>query len=188
MFLQTCKFSILYFLSIIVTNTLYARLGNYVIWPTPFGDGTTTWSPLALLVGFWFILRDYAQEELGRRVLGVMAAGMLASYLMAGGVVATASAVAFAVGELLDFGVFTFMRGQPFARRMLASSLVAAPVDTVLFFAVADMLHMVPGVQTLSWPTVASETLSKLAAAAFIYARINKRRLALAEADAPFAV
>jgi len=175
------KYSLLYFVSIVLTNALYAKLGAQLMWATPFGDGTTTWSPLAIIVGFWFILRDFAQEELGRKVLAVMAAGMVASYAMAGGVVATASAIAFAAGELTDFAVYTYMRHKPFARRMLVSSLASAPIDTFLFFAVADMLHMVPGVQTLSWPTVLTETVSKLAAAAFVFYRINKRTMTVGD-------
>lgn len=171
------KYSLLYFLSIVGTNALYSTLGSAVLWPTPWG--AATWSPLAVVVGFWFILRDYAQEELGSRVLYVMVAGMIASYLAAGPELAIASAVAFAVGELVDFSIYTFSK-RPFAQRVLISSLCAAPVDTFLFFATADFMHLIPGVQMLSWPTVTTETISKIAAAAFVYQRIKSRTTIIA--------
>lgn len=167
------RFSILYFLSIVITNALYAWFGENLMWQTPFG-GAATWSPLAVVVGLWFILRDYAQAELGSRVLLVMFAGMVASYVMAGPAVGMASAVAFIAGELVDWLAFTFTK-RPFAQRVLVSSLVAAPVDTFLFFWMADVMQVIPGVQMLSWPTVVTETLSKVLAAWVIYTRIKNR-------------
>ena len=65
----------------------------------PTGD---LWSPISLLVGFVFVVRDYAQRRLGHHVLWAMLAGCVASWYLASPELALASALAFAVGELAD--------------------------------------------------------------------------------------
>lgn len=168
------KFSILYFLFIVGVNMAFGVFGEELVWPIPaLGEGAS-WSPLAVVVGFWFVLRDYAQQEVGNKILLVMLGGMVAVYVTAGPGVAIASCVAFAFGELADWAVFSRIK-KPFAQRVLISSLVAVPIDTIIFLGMADALVLVPGVRFLSWPMTLTEILSKLAAAYIVYLRIRKR-------------
>lgn len=167
------KYSALYCLAIVMTNVLYAHMGESLLWPTPFGE--ELFSPLALVVGFWFVLRDFAQRELGNvKILYVMLFGMVISFILGGPQIGMASAAAFGFSELFDWAYFTFSK-RSFAQRVLISSFIAAPIDSIIFFGLADMLEVIPGVQLMSWPTVLTETLSKIAAALIIYLRLRKR-------------
>ena len=101
--------------------------------------------PLAtLLVGVVFVLRDYAQRAIGHRVLLAMALACGLSYWLAGPGVAMASAAAFAVAELADWAVYTFTR-RPFNERVLLSSAVGVPIDSLVFL----WLLPFPGVLTV---------------------------------------
>lgn len=51
--------------------------------------------------------------------------------------VAIASGVAFLVAQLLDVGIFAALRGRPWWRAPLVSSVAGGAVDTALFFALA---------------------------------------------------
>lgn len=173
--LNAYKFSALYCLAIVTTNVLYARLGESLLIPTPFG-GDDLFSPLALIVGFWFVLRDYAQRELGNtKILYVMLFGMVLSFVIGGPQIGIASACAFGFSELVDWAFFTFSK-RSFAQRILISSIFAAPIDTLLFFGVADWLEVIPGVKLMSWETVITETASKIASAVFIYWRLTRKQ------------
>lgn len=84
--------------------------------------------------GLAFVLRDVAQVAAGKvAVLCAIAVGCLLAWWIASPALALASAAAFAGSELVDFAVYT-----PFAERrwtfaVLASSIVGACVDSVLF-------------------------------------------------------
>lgn len=58
------------------------------------------WPPMSLVVGFIFVVRDYAQRRVGHKVLWAMLVGCVVSWYMATPQLAVASAAAFAVGEL----------------------------------------------------------------------------------------
>jgi uncharacterized PurR-regulated membrane protein YhhQ (DUF165 family) len=49
-----------------------------------------------------------------------------------------ASVVAFAVAELTDFAIYTPLRKRGYIRAALASNVVSAVVDTVLFLNIAE--------------------------------------------------
>ena len=75
---------------------------NYAFAVTPLvqlpnGD---LWPPASLIVGFVFVVRDFAQRRVGHHILWAMLAGCVVSWYMATPQLAVASAVAFAVGEL----------------------------------------------------------------------------------------
>jgi uncharacterized PurR-regulated membrane protein YhhQ (DUF165 family) len=89
-------------------------------------------SPMAVLAGVVFVLRDFAQREHGHWVLAGMAAGAALSYILADPYVATASVAAFAISELADYALYTITK-KPFKDRVLISSLVSTPVDTAVF-------------------------------------------------------
>ena len=49
-------------MAIVAVNVAWSWYGEYLLWPTPWPG--VSWAPLAMVVGFWFVLRDYAQMEL----------------------------------------------------------------------------------------------------------------------------
>lgn len=86
----------------------------------------------AFLVGFVFVVRDFAQRSVGHWVLLAMLAGSVISYHMATPQVATASLLAFIISELIDWAIYTFTK-RPFEERIMLSSLASTPVDSVVF-------------------------------------------------------
>jgi uncharacterized PurR-regulated membrane protein YhhQ (DUF165 family) len=115
--------------------------------------------PAAVFVGAVFVLRDFAQRVVGHWVLFGMAVGVALSYWLASPYVALASAAAFAVSELVDWAVYTLLR-RPFRERVLASSLLGAPVDSAVFLL---------GIGAFSWFGVVVMALAKLAVAVAVY-------------------
>ena len=90
--------------------------------------------PLSLAVGLIFVARDYAQREIGHKVIIAMLIAAVLSYIMASPFVAVASLAAFLVSEFADWGVYTWIK-KPFAERILISSAVSTPLDSAVFLA-----------------------------------------------------
>lgn len=139
--------------SIVLVNVLFA----YV----PMLDlGTLGMlSPVALIVGCVFVIRDYTQRAAGHWVLAGMACGVILSYMMANPYVATASAIAFILSEGADYAIYTASK-QPFHKRVLWSSAISTPIDTIAFLWFID---------ALSVGTVVLMVLSKMVAALLIW-------------------
>ena len=119
------KFTIAYIFSIVLIN-----IGFIYVPLIPFFD--TMYPPMTLLVGLVFILRDYAQREVGHKVIIAMLVGALLSYFMADPFIAVASLVAFMVSETVDWGVYT-ITDKPLHQRILLSSFISTPIDSALF-------------------------------------------------------
>jgi queuosine precursor transporter len=117
---------------IVLANVVTARYGLVPVWP---GLDTTAGTYAA---GAALLLRDAVQETAGRRaVLAAIVAGGLISWLMSSPALALASAVAFLVAESADMAVYTPLRHRGWARAVLASNLVGAVLDTLLFLTLA---------------------------------------------------
>jgi len=119
------KFTIAYIFSIVLIN-----IGFIYVPLIPFFD--TMYPPMTLLVGLVFILRDYAQREVGHKVIIAMLVGALLSYFMADPFIAVASLVAFMVSETVDWGVYS-ITDKPIHQRILLSSFISTPIDSALF-------------------------------------------------------
>ncbi|MCG8510607.1 MAG: VUT family protein, partial [Rhodospirillales bacterium] len=139
------KFTFFYIALIVLVNHAFT-----VVPLVELPDGTM-WPPVSLLVGFVFVARDFAQREIGHRVLGAMLVGVVISYFMADPFVAIASAAAFLVSELADWAVYSFTK-RPLSQRILYSSVIGAPIDSVVFLG---------GVGILSTAGVIAMTVSK---------------------------
>lgn len=119
------KFTIGYIISIVLVN-----IGFVYIPPIPLlGE---MFPPMSLIVGIIFILRDFAQREIGHRVLGAMAVGAVLSYFMADPFVAIASVAAFFISEMVDWAVYTYTK-KPLGQRILLSSAIGTPIDSAVF-------------------------------------------------------
>lgn len=142
-------------------------LVNYLFTVVPLVElpGGTMWPPVALVVGFVFVARDFAQREIGHWVLAAMGLGVAISYFMASPQVALASAVAFAVSELVDWAVYTFT-GRPLSERILYSSILGTPVDSVIFLSMVGFFSVAGAI---------AMTLSKLLGALIVWWLIRRR-------------
>jgi queuosine precursor transporter len=120
-----------YVIAILAVNWLFAPsqlVEGVTFWKTAWGDLLLA----NLVVGAVFVLRDYAQREVGHRILlATVLAGVL-TYMMVDPAVAVASLVAFVISETADWGVFSFWK-KSLQTRILVSSLIAIPLDTVVF-------------------------------------------------------
>jgi uncharacterized PurR-regulated membrane protein YhhQ (DUF165 family) len=145
--------TLLYIFTIVLVNYAFTAV------PIFFLPGGEAWSPVALIVGFIFVIRDYAQREIGHKVLLAMLAGGAISWFAADPTVAAASICAFFVGELLDWTVYSFTR-RPFSQRVLLSSLIGAPLDSAVFMLMINMFSV---------PSVIIMTASKLLGALLVF-------------------
>lgn len=116
-------------------------------------------SPMAIVVGAVFVIRDYAQRRAGHGVLIAMAIATALSYALADPYVAIASAIAFATSEIADYLVYSFTR-RSFRERVLISSLISAPIDTAVFLF---------GISAFTIGTFVLMVVSKLVAAAIVW-------------------
>ncbi|MDR2574336.1 MAG: hypothetical protein LBC94_08380 [Desulfovibrio sp.] len=130
--------------------------------PLPNGEA---WAPLSLIVGFIFVVRDFAQRRVGHRILWGMLAGCAISWKMASPELALASAAAFAVSELADWTLFTLTR-KPLSSRILLSGFIAAPLDSLVF------LWLIGLAAPLSFLTM---TASKLAGSLLVFLFLRRR-------------
>lgn len=94
--------------------------------------GFGLFSPMAIVAGAVFVVRDFAQREAGHMVLVAMGVAALLTYLLADPFVAVASILAFGASELTDWLLYTITK-KPFHKRVLVSSLLSTPVDTAVF-------------------------------------------------------
>ncbi|MEL7481135.1 MAG: VUT family protein [Pseudomonadota bacterium] len=102
-----------------------------IMQPVPFIEGAL-FNPITILTGLVFVVRDFAQREMGHRILIVMLMAIGWSFYYAYPPIAVASAAAYAVSETVDWSLFTFTRLR-LSSRVLLSSALAAPIDTVVF-------------------------------------------------------
>lgn len=142
-------------------------LVNWLFTVVPLVDlpGGDKWPPVSLVVGFIFVARDFAQREIGHRVIIAMLAAGALSYWMADPYVAAASVAAFLLSEFADWAVYSFT-GRPFAQRVLLSSVVSTPVDSAVFLAMIGQL---------SAAGVATMTASKMLGALAVWLMIRNR-------------
>ncbi len=159
--LLSFKFTLLYVALIVLVN-----YGFSVTPLVKLPDGTM-WPPMSLVVGFIFVVRDFAQREIGHKVLIAMLVGAALSYVMADPHVAIASAAAFLVSELADWLIYSLTK-RPLSQRIIYSSLLSAPLDSAVFLF---------GVGFFSVAGVVTMTLSKLLGAFVVWWLIRRREM-----------
>ena len=122
----------LYVVSIVAVNWMFTAIAP---WPTPLGDLYLA----NIVVGFVFVLRDYAQREAGHNVLFATAAAGVLTWFMVDPAIAVASITAFILAEMADWAIYSFTK-RPLSQRILYSSLIAVPLDTLAFQYLAGYL------------------------------------------------
>lgn len=95
--------------------------------------------PALFAAGAVFVLRDFAQREIGQSVLVATLVAAVASYFVAGGWIALASVLAFVISETADQIVFTVTR-RSLRDRILISSVISVPIDSLVFLYLIDRL------------------------------------------------
>lgn len=140
---------------------------NYAFAVTPLVElpGGQLWPPASLVVGFVFVVRDFAQRRVGHHVLWAMFVGCAISWYTASPQLAFASAAAFAVGELADWALYTFT-SKPFSQRILLSSLLGAPLDSLVFLLLLGLASF--------WGIVIM-SMSKLVGALLVFWLVRRR-------------
>lgn len=157
------RYAFLYVVTVVVANYAFSIVPLLTL---PTGD---KWSPVALVVGFTFVIRDYTQREIGHWVIAAMLVGGIISGIMVDKSIAAASVCAFMVGELVDWIVYTYTK-RPFSQRILLSSAIGTPIDSIVFMAMVGLF---------SFPSVFMMTTSKMigAFAIFIITRRREKRI-----------
>jgi queuosine precursor transporter len=122
----------LYVVCIVLVNWTFTVVAP---WSTPLGDLYIA----NVIVGFVFVLRDYAQREVGHKILlATLLAGGI-TYLMVDPAIAVASITAFVISEMADWAIYSFTK-RPLQSRILISSLASVPLDTLAFQHLAGYL------------------------------------------------
>ncbi|MEK7530777.1 MAG: VUT family protein [Patescibacteria group bacterium] len=153
------RFSILYVVALFAV--MYGFNAFPLLIPIPFtADQISLW---VLIVGTWFILRDYAQRELGHYILLLMSVAVLLGFLTSAPGFALASITAICLSELGDYIVYTFVKG-PFTRKVILSSIVGTVTDTLVFFYLADLLVPEKGFQLFTLPALVAGVIGKMIA------------------------
>lgn len=118
----------------------------------PFINWSFTWAPMwellpgwafnpvTIVTGLVLVVRDFAQREIGHKVLIAMALALILTAFFASKELALASGAAFAISELIDWAMFTFTKYK-LSTRVLLSSALAAPLDTTIFLYGAEMIR-----------------------------------------------
>ena len=148
-----------FYLGLYVLTIVGLNLGFSYVPMIDLGFGL--FSPMAIVAGAVFVVRDFAQRHAGHAVLGAMAVGALVSFAMADPFVAVASVAAFATSEIVDYLLYTFTN-KPFHQRVLLSSALSTPVDTAVF------LFLISGLTTGTFVLMIA---AKMVAALLIWAR-----------------
>ena len=128
----------------------------------------TMFPPVMLVVGFVFVFRDFAQREIGHWVVIAMLVAGGISYFMSAPVVALASVTAFLISEAIDWAGYTFTR-KPLSQRILVSSAVAVPVDTIVFLQMVGFFD---------WTAVALVSAAKMLGALVFWFVLRNREVA----------
>lgn len=130
-----------YIATIPAANFMIGNVGTFCIpdgpCMIPVGFGLSAPSGV-LMVGAALVLRDAVQEAFGAKwAFASVILGVVISYLLADPWIAFASLTAFALSELLDFAVYTYIRVKGRALAVLMSGIVGAIADSAAFLYIA---------------------------------------------------
>lgn len=119
-----------YIICVLLVNVAFTHLPFFQVMGSELSPGD-------ILVGSIYVVRDFAQREIGHKVIFAMIVAAILSYLLADPSVAKASLSAFVVGEMIDWAIFSFTK-KPLSQRLLWSSAISSPIDSAIFLGVMD--------------------------------------------------
>jgi uncharacterized PurR-regulated membrane protein YhhQ (DUF165 family) len=132
----------------------------------------TTATAGTYFAGLSFVLRDAAQDTAGKRwAIALIVVGAALSYFVSDPFIALASGVAFLVSELADLAVYTPLRRRGYIRAAIASNVVGAVVDTVLFLWIAGF----PIADAIAGQMVGKVVVTALVVALVAAYRVNRK-------------
>ena len=153
----------IYIATIVLANLFTTTFG---LVPIGFGLMVTAGTFAA---GFALIARDAVQIKSGKAiVLIAIVLGAAISAITSNPSIAVASGIAFLVSDLVDFAVFTPLKAKSLAGAVVTSSVISAPVDTVLFLQLAGF--------GVTWQAVLGQFIVKTALALIAAIVITARR------------
>lgn len=131
--------------------TMTFWVGLYVLM-IPFVNWSFTWAPqwtlfndfvfnpVTIVTGLILVVRDFAQRQIGHRIFFAMMTALGLTVWLAGPQLALASGAAFFISETVDWALFTFTRAS-LPTRVLLSTAIAAPIDSLAFLFLADTVR-----------------------------------------------
>jgi len=149
----------------------------------PFINWSFTWAsmwevlpnwafnPVTIVTGLVLVVRDFAQRAIGHYVLIAMLIALALTAKLAGGELALASGLAFAISEMVDWAMFTFTKYK-LSSRVLLSSALAAPVDTSVFLFLAEKIRP----DQFTMPNVTMSIIGKMVGAVIIWYILVKNK------------
>ena len=152
-----------------IYTAVYVLLIPFINWSftwAPMWELLPGWAfnPVTIVTGLVLVVRDFAQREIGHKVLIAMALALILTAFFAGKELALASGAAFAISEIIDWAMFTFTKYK-LSTRVLLSSALAAPLDTTIFLYGAEMIRP----DQLTLPNVTMSIIGKMAGALVIW-------------------
>jgi uncharacterized PurR-regulated membrane protein YhhQ (DUF165 family) len=90
-------------------------------------------------VGGIYVVRDLAQRAIGHKVIFAMILAAILCYVLANQQIAMASLSAFAIGEIVDWAIYTYTK-KPLSQRILLSASISSPVDSAIFLGMIGTL------------------------------------------------
>lgn len=164
--LTALKFTLIYILLIPFLNWTFTWA------PMLSLPGLTTWAfnPVTVITGLVLVVRDFAQREIGHKVLIAMVIALLLTYSTSGGALALASGFAFLISEIVDWLVYSFSRYK-LSTRILLSSAFAAPLDTSIFLFGASFIRD----GQFSLPNITMSISGKMIGALIIFWIVRQR-------------
>jgi len=131
---------ILYLATIPVANWMISNMGTQFFpdgpHTIPVGFGYNAPSGV-LMIGAAMVLRDAVQNIYGKKTTTIaIGVGIILSYFV-NPAVATASAVAFACGELTDFFIYTKLRNKTLVGAVVSSGIIGGAIDSFIFLQIA---------------------------------------------------
>ena len=158
----------------ILFTAVYVLLIPLINWSftwAPMWEVLPGWAfnPVTIITGLVLVVRDFAQREIGHKVLIAMAIALVLTAFAAGPELALASGAAFAIAEMVDWALFTFTKYR-LSTRVLLSSAIAAPLDTTIFLYGAEMIRP----DQLTLPNTTMSIIGKMVGAVVIWYIIKK--------------
>lgn len=134
-------FAIIYAATIPLANWIISNVGTQLFpggpHTIPVGFGFDAPSGV-LMIGLALVSRDIIQRYAGNRyALAAIIIGVAISFVVAEPAIATASAVAFLLGELADFSVYTPLQKRNIVLAVIASGVIGGIVDSLVFLQIA---------------------------------------------------